>query len=114
MYIACTKLTAFFTTDYAVVVLSDTTVFFGNRTVVVEMTIEVMILFCRLMINCCQIFQVSPPCHEVGVVNYEVKLNATYSDDRLLFISNGDVGKYTVTLGSPDIKTNEKHLESVA
>ena len=51
--------------------------------------------------------QVSPPCPEVEVVNYEGELIATHSDDRLLFISRGDVRKHTVTLRSPDIRMNE-------
>ena len=47
------------------------------------------------------------------MVNYEVELNATYSDDRLLFISTGDVGKHTVTLRSPNIRMNELYNCSV-
>ena len=68
---------------------------------------------CFTWINSYQILQVSPPCREVGVVNYEVELNATYSDDRVLFISSGDVGKHTVILRTPDIRMDELYDCSV-
>ena len=59
------------------------------------------------------ILQVSPPCYEAGVVNYEVELNATYSDDKLLLKSSGDIGKHTVTLRSPNIRMDELYNCSV-
>ena len=47
------------------------------------------------------------------MVNYEVELNATYSDDRLLFENHGQVEKHTVTLRSPNIRMNELYDWSV-
>ena len=73
----------------------------------VEMTVEVIISRCFTWTNSCQILQVSPPCHEDGVVNYEVELIAAQSDERFVFINRRDVKNSTVTLKSPDIKMNE-------
>ena len=58
-----------------------------------------------------KILQVSPLCHDLDfVVKYEVELNATYSQDRLLFISSGNARqKQTLNLNSNDnhLKVNE-------
>ena len=49
MCIACTILIAFCPAAYAVAVVSDTTVFFMNEMVVIEMAVEVITMLDRQM-----------------------------------------------------------------